>query len=281
MLTCVGFRTVLVCILLRCVERCECWTCAWLLSLIVIVLILLCTPEPPRTVFTVGNKHISVHGEALSLFTIIPADAKMLQTYLIYCINIGSFFFFFLSLNLYIYSSVCLLCIFRLPSCRDPHRDGSPRIVLSPTCLGISDWRCDCVIMTQPLWPLCRPQQLFTDPTCYALSLSSLSVSLSLHGVDMAFWMLATNILSLWVICTLFFLVCHLVKDVSWFSTEIYWHSIFIGCKSRLKVIVFNCSIVLLWVCAWVSRWFWRSEAGEFSVSQDFVLKEHSNNFTR
>lgn len=191
------------------------------------------------------------------------------------------FFFFFLSLNLYIYSSVCLLCIFRLPSCRDPHRDGSPRIVLSPTCLGISDWRCDCVIMTQPLWPLCRPQQLFTDPTCYALSLSSLSVSLSLHGVDMAFWMLATNILSLWVICTLFFLVCHLVKDVSWFSTEIYWHSIFIGCKSRLKVIVFNCSIVLLWVCAWVSRWFWRSEAGEFSVSQDFVLKEHSNNFTR
>lgn len=91
---CVGFRTVLVCILLRCVERCECWTCAWLLSLIVIVLILLCTPEPPRTVFTVGNKHISVDGEALSLFTIIPADAKMLQTYLIYCINIGSFFFF-------------------------------------------------------------------------------------------------------------------------------------------------------------------------------------------
>lgn len=149
MLSCVGFRTVLVCILLRCVELCECWTCAWLLSLIVIVLILLCTPEPPRTVFTVGNKHISVDGEALSLFTIIPADAKMLQTYLIYCINIGSFFFSYHWTC--IYSSVCLSCILRLPSCRDPHWDGSPCIVLSPTCLGISDWRCDCVIMTQPL----------------------------------------------------------------------------------------------------------------------------------
>lgn len=138
-------------------------------------------------------------------------------------------FFFFLSLNLYIHSSVCLLCIFRLPSCRDPHRDGSPRIVLSPTCLGISDWRCDCVNLTQPLWPLCRPQQLFTDPTCYALSPSSLSVSLSLHGVDMAFWMLATKILSLWIICTLFFSClspcerCKLIFHWNLLTFHIYW----------------------------------------------------------
>lgn len=77
-LPCVGFRTVLVFILWRSVEHCEYWTCAWLLSLIVIVLILLCTTEPLSTVFTVrtNTSQLMVN---LSLFTIIPADAKMLQ----------------------------------------------------------------------------------------------------------------------------------------------------------------------------------------------------------
>ena len=46
------------------------------------------------------DKHISTDGEALSLFTIIPADAKMLQTYLIYYMIIGSLFFLW---TLYIY----------------------------------------------------------------------------------------------------------------------------------------------------------------------------------
>lgn len=54
------------------------------------------------------NKHISLDGESLSLFTIIPADAKMLQTYLIYCMNIGSFF----SYGTCIYTVVYVCCVF-------------------------------------------------------------------------------------------------------------------------------------------------------------------------
>lgn len=68
-LSCVGCRTVLVCISSRCVDRCECRTCAWLLSLIVIVLILLCTAEPPGTMFTVRTNTSQSMVNSPSLFT--------------------------------------------------------------------------------------------------------------------------------------------------------------------------------------------------------------------
>lgn len=174
------------------------------------------------------------------------------------------------------------VCIFWLSSSGDPHQDESLCTVLSPTCLGISDWRCDCVFRTQPLWPLCRPQPLFTHPTCYALCLS-LSVFL--------FWLykccmmltwpsecLLTNIrISGWFVP---FLSClSLCERCELIFHWVYWHSIFIGCNSPLKVIVRNDSSAVMGVCLSL-KVIWCSEAGEFSVGQDFVLKEHSNNLT-
>lgn len=68
----------------RSVVHCECSTCAWLLSLIFVVLILLMNALQNHlsTMFTVKN-NTTQSVVSLSLFTIIPADAKMLQTYLI------------------------------------------------------------------------------------------------------------------------------------------------------------------------------------------------------
>lgn len=87
------FRTVLVFTLWRCVEHCEYWTCAWLLSLIFVVLILLTNALQKHYLPCLQSEQcISINGETLSLFTVIPADTKMLQTYLINCINTGSFF---------------------------------------------------------------------------------------------------------------------------------------------------------------------------------------------
>lgn len=76
----VGFRTVLVFTSWRSVEHRECWTCAWLLSLIFVVLMLLTNALQIHSGYRVysQNKHISIEGKSLSLFTIIPADAKML-----------------------------------------------------------------------------------------------------------------------------------------------------------------------------------------------------------
>lgn len=64
-LSCVGCRTVLVCISSKkkCVDRRECWTCAWLPSLIVIVLILLMHCRTTRYRVYSQNQHISVDGE--------------------------------------------------------------------------------------------------------------------------------------------------------------------------------------------------------------------------
>lgn len=133
------------------------------------------------------NTPNSADGESPSLFTIIPADAKMLQTYLIYCMNIGSFF---LMEHVYIYTVVYVYDVFFGFSLVEILcRDGIPCIVLPPTCLGIWDWRkcCDCVSMMQPSWPLrlCgHPHCLLTPTTllCPYPLFVSLSLSLSLSA---------------------------------------------------------------------------------------------------
>lgn len=128
------------------------------------------------------NTHISIDSE--SLFTVYNNTSWHQNVrHIWYTVWILDLFFFLW--NLYIYSSVRLLCIF-LASVLWRCKMGSH--VLPPTCLGILDWRkcCDCVAMTQPSWPLSGPplpsSQLFTDPTCLAMSLSSLCLSLCLSA---------------------------------------------------------------------------------------------------
>lgn len=166
---------------------------------------------------------------------------------------------------------------FRLPSCRDPHRDGSLCIVLSPTCLGIF-WTGVLIVSPQDtaIVTSLQTRQAFTDPTRHALScphpssprsssLPLLVLSLSLlHGVDSAFWMLATNILKVFVWFVTFYCrrsprdKCKLIFHLK------HWHSIFIGCESQLKVIVFNGSSPVMGVYLSFQA-VWHLDAGKFS----------------
>lgn len=104
---CVDFRTVLVGILWRRIDHCECWTCAWLLSLIVTVLILSCTAKAPSTVFTVRT-NTSQSMVNLSPFTVIPADAKKVANIFDILCKYWILVFLLLKVYVYIYSSVCL-----------------------------------------------------------------------------------------------------------------------------------------------------------------------------
>lgn len=146
--------------------------------------------------------------------------------------------------------------------------------LLALVFFGLAFWLCR--HETQPLWPLCGPRQFFTDPTRHALSplppsspwsssllLPVLSLSL-LHGVDSAFWMLATNILKVFVWFVTFYCrwsprdKCKLIFHLK------HWHSIFIGCESQLKVIVFNVSSPVMGV--YLSfQVVWHLDAGKFS----------------
>lgn len=56
-----------------------------------------------------SDYHNSIQGDSFSLFTTLPADAKMFQTYLISCMNIGSFFF---SYGTCVYTVTCVCCVF-------------------------------------------------------------------------------------------------------------------------------------------------------------------------
>lgn len=118
MLSCVGFRTVLVFILWRSVEHCECWTCAWFLSLIFVVLILLMNALQNHQVPCLQSKHTLLNGWWIS-FTVYSNTSLRQNVTDIFDIPYEYWILFFLW-NLYIHSSVGLLCIFWLQSCRDP-----------------------------------------------------------------------------------------------------------------------------------------------------------------
>lgn len=114
MLSCVGFRTVLVFILWRSVEHCECWTCAWLLSLIFVVLILLTNALQNHQVPCLQSEQTHLTRWWIS-FTVYNNTSWRQNVTDIFDILYEYWIFSFLW-NLYIYSSVCLLCIFWLRS---------------------------------------------------------------------------------------------------------------------------------------------------------------------
>lgn len=249
---------VSVCILWRCVDHCEWWTCAWLLSLIVIVLTLLCTTEPPGTKFTVrSNTSQPIVNFSLLLFTILPADAKMLQTSLIYSTStyriLGLVFFCFIFAVIgLVYTVVCVYGVFlKLPARRGTStRWDSMYCIVTylPWYFRLTLWLShDSAIVTSLqipaviYWPVCPLTALLCSfPHCLFPKV--------LHGVNMAFRTLAICILSLRTLLYSLPLACHLVDYVSWFffSTLNYWHFIFIGCKSWLKWL-YLMVVVLLW----------------------------------
>lgn len=154
-LCCVGFRKVVGCYIVKIFRT------LWVLTLCLITVTNIyclnavngCTTETLTYHVYSQNKHISINGESLSPFTIIPADTKMLQTYLIFCVDIG----FFSLWNLCVYIQPWLSIMYSLLLQRSSQR-WDRCIVWPPTCLGISAWRkcCDCVTMTQPSWATLR-----------------------------------------------------------------------------------------------------------------------------
>lgn len=114
-------------------------------------------------------KHISVDSQSLSyclqLYQLTPNVADSFDIHL----HIGSWGFF--AVIGLVYTVVCVDRVFlKLPARRQA---GRACIVLSPTCLGISDRRCDCVT-AQPSRPGCRLRPLFTYPSAPPALLSSL-----------------------------------------------------------------------------------------------------------
>lgn len=135
----------------------------------------------------------------------------------------------------------------RLPSCRQ----SSTRwcVVLSPTCLGISDWRV--CVLTRPSWPRCSLRRLLTDLTAPPALLSSSPRRLfpraawRWHGLVNACY---CHFKSPKCFCTSFSCLppCGLCKLIFLFHWR-YWHFVFIGCKSWLKWL-YLMMVVLLWV---------------------------------
>lgn len=122
MLSCVGFRTVLIFILWRSVDHCECWTCAWLLSLIFVVLILLTNALQNHHVPCLQSEHTH-HNRWWISFTVYNNTSWRQNVTDIFDILDEYWIFFFFLWNLYIHCSVRLLCIFWLQSCRGPRWD--------------------------------------------------------------------------------------------------------------------------------------------------------------
>lgn len=97
-------------LLWRFVDHCECWTCAWLLSLVVIVLTLLCTTEPRGTKFTVwSNTSQAIVNLSLTVYNYTSWRQNVADFFDIR-LHIGSWGFFCCFWTS-IYSSVCLDCI--------------------------------------------------------------------------------------------------------------------------------------------------------------------------
>lgn len=208
---------VSVCILWWCVDHCECWTCAWLLSLIVIVLTLLCTTEPRGTMFTVrSNTSQPIANLSLTVYNYTSWRQNVADFFDIR-LHIGSWVFF--AVIGLVYTVVCVYSVFlKLPA----RKQTSTR------------WECVyCIVTYLPwyfrlaLW-LCRRshRDLAADSNRYLLTwtlpllcyVPFLTISFQvLHGVDMAFWTLAICILNLRKLLYSLLLACHLVDYVSWF----------------------------------------------------------------
>lgn len=250
---------VSVCMLWRCVDHCECWTCAWLLSLIVIVLTLLCTTEPPGTKFTVRpntTQPIVIFFLSLTVYNSTSWRQNVADFFDIQYVNIqdlGVVFFFFAVIGL-VYTVVCVYGVFlKLPARRRTSTGWDSVyciVTYLPWYFRLTLWLShDSAIVT---WPRCRFQPLFTDPSAPSLLCSvpfpHCLFPKVLHGVNMAFpnacdlhfkppnaFVLASSCLSPCGLCKLIFLF-HLN----------YWHFVFIGCKSWLKWL-YLMVVVLLW----------------------------------
>lgn len=131
----------------------------------------------------------------------------------------------------------------------NPQQDGSRCVVLSPTCLGISDWRCDCV-MTQPSWPRRRLQLVYCSDRspCFAPFLSSppLSKCCMVLTWPSECLLLEFQISERFCTCISCLSPCGLCKLIFLFHWN-YWHFIFIWCTSWLKWL-YLMVVVLLWV---------------------------------
>lgn len=184
---------VLVCILWQCVDHCECWTCAWLLSLIVIVLTLLCTTEPQGTKFTVRtNTSQPIMNLSLTVYNYTSWRQNVADIF-----DIPSEYqTLFFAIIGHAESVVCVYNVFLwLPSCRQSSTRWQPVyciVTYLPWYFRLALWLChDAAIVTSPQTPTCLLLPLLCSVPFLAASFQML------HGVDMAFWMLATRISNL------------------------------------------------------------------------------------
>lgn len=182
------------------------------------------------------NQHISVDGEFS--FTVYKKNQLTPKCCRHICTNI----FLFLLLNLYIDSSVCSLCIFPAPVLlRSPPRWQPLYCIVTYLPWYFLDWRFDrvatrhshCDLSADPDRCLLIPPAMLScpppDPRPLPGPLHFLSSSSPcLCCMVSAFWMLATNILKVFVWFVTFYCRRSPRDNVCWFSTKaltfhIYW----------------------------------------------------------
>lgn len=136
-LSCVGFRTVLVFISWRSVEVCECWTCAWLLSLIIVVLILLMNAlqNHSSTVHSRKQTHLNRWWTSFTVYNKTSWRQNLTDMFDI----LYEYWIFFSLWNMCIYTVVYVYDVMSGFSLVEILSEMGSH-VSPPTCLGISDW---------------------------------------------------------------------------------------------------------------------------------------------